>query len=93
MGNLPVVIIPAICNQRVTPFGTRDACHARALSYSFFSLAVTMTFSFFSLDLLKPSQLVYYYFMLSCRVLTVVAWWCFRMDLHLPTDSTKFYEI
>jgi len=57
MGNLPVVIIPAICNQKVTPFGTHDACRTRALSYSFFSLAVKGIH--FTLDLLKPAQLVY----------------------------------
>ncbi|KAK7360349.1 hypothetical protein VNO77_02336 [Canavalia gladiata] len=40
MGNLPVVIIPAICDQKGGPFGEPDDCRKRALSYSFFSLAL-----------------------------------------------------
>ncbi|XP_061357513.1 protein PIN-LIKES 7-like [Gastrolobium bilobum] len=40
LGNLPVVIIPAICDQKGGPFGTRDECRNRALSYASFSLAI-----------------------------------------------------
>lgn len=44
MGNLPVVIIPAICDQKGGPFGAPDDCRNRALSYSFCSLAVMHSF-------------------------------------------------
>ncbi|KAG4941078.1 hypothetical protein JHK87_044949 [Glycine soja] len=40
MGDLPVVIIPAICDQKGGPFGAPDDCRIRALSYSFCSLAL-----------------------------------------------------
>ncbi|CAL0313094.1 unnamed protein product [Lupinus luteus] len=40
MGNLPVVIMPAICDEKKGPFGSRDACHTRALAYASFSLAL-----------------------------------------------------
>jgi hypothetical protein len=40
MGNLPIVIIPAICNEKGGPFGARDVCHSNALSYASFSMAV-----------------------------------------------------
>ncbi|XP_020206378.1 protein PIN-LIKES 7 [Cajanus cajan] len=40
MGNLPVVIIPAICDEKGGPFGAPDDCRNRALSYSFCSLAL-----------------------------------------------------
>ncbi|TKY58387.1 putative transporter C5D6.04 [Spatholobus suberectus] len=40
MGNLPVVIIPAICDEKGGPFDAPDDCHNRALSYSFCSLAL-----------------------------------------------------
>ncbi|CAK8561943.1 unnamed protein product [Lathyrus sativus] len=60
MGNLPVVIIPAICNQRVTPFGTHDECRARALSYSFFSLALGGVYVWtFTYQLIRQSSLKY----------------------------------
>ncbi|AES95349.2 auxin efflux carrier family protein [Medicago truncatula] len=40
MGNLPIVIIPAICNEKGGPFGARDVCHSNALSYASFSMAL-----------------------------------------------------
>ncbi|KAF7809554.1 protein PIN-LIKES 7-like [Senna tora] len=39
LGNLPIVIIPAICDEKGGPFGSPDACRSNALSYSSFSLA------------------------------------------------------
>ncbi|WJX55945.1 hypothetical protein P8452_41657 [Trifolium repens] len=40
MGNLPIVIIPAICDENGGPFGARDICHSNALSYASFSMAL-----------------------------------------------------
>lgn len=40
MGNLPIVIIPAICDEKGGPFGARDVCHNNALSYASFSMAL-----------------------------------------------------
>jgi len=40
MGNLPIVIIPAICDEKGGPFGARDVCRSNALSYASFSMAV-----------------------------------------------------
>lgn len=40
MGNLPIVIIPAICDESKSPFGSRDVCHNKALSYGSFSMAL-----------------------------------------------------
>ncbi|XP_019422407.1 PREDICTED: protein PIN-LIKES 7-like isoform X2 [Lupinus angustifolius] len=40
MGNLPIVIIPAICDEKGGPFGRSDACHSNALSYASFSMAL-----------------------------------------------------
>ncbi|WJX88298.1 hypothetical protein P8452_70404 [Trifolium repens] len=60
MGNLPVVIIPAICNQKITPFGTHDACRSRALSYSFFSLAVGGIYIWtFTYQLIRQTSMKY----------------------------------
>lgn len=41
MGNLPIVIVPAICDEKGGPFGARDVCHSNALSYASFSMAVS----------------------------------------------------
>ncbi|XP_020217283.1 protein PIN-LIKES 7 isoform X1 [Cajanus cajan] len=40
MGNLPIVIIPAICDEKGGPFGARDVCRNNALSYASFSMAL-----------------------------------------------------
>ncbi|RDX85410.1 Protein PIN-LIKES 7 [Mucuna pruriens] len=40
MGNLPIVIVPAICDEKGGPFGTHDVCQSNALSYASFSMAL-----------------------------------------------------
>ncbi|OIW10763.1 hypothetical protein TanjilG_27709 [Lupinus angustifolius] len=40
MGNLPLVIIPAICDEKGGPFGRSDICHNNAVSYASFSMAL-----------------------------------------------------
>ncbi|XP_058777662.1 protein PIN-LIKES 7-like [Vicia villosa] len=40
MGNLPIVIIPAICDEKGAPFGAHDVCRSHALSYASFSMAL-----------------------------------------------------
>ncbi|CAL0331660.1 unnamed protein product [Lupinus luteus] len=40
MGNLPIVIVPAICDEKGGPFGRSDVCHSNALSYASFSMAL-----------------------------------------------------
>lgn len=79
MGNLPVVIIPAICDQKGGPFGTREDCRNRALSYSFFSLAVLH--SLCTRVAYTISTCIPYH-----HVLLTAGWWNLHLDLHLPTD-------
>ncbi|BAT99860.1 hypothetical protein LR48_Vigan06g061600 [Vigna angularis] len=40
LGNLPLVIIPAICDEKGGPFGERDVCRSNGLSYASFSMAL-----------------------------------------------------
>ncbi|KAL8158787.1 LOW QUALITY PROTEIN: hypothetical protein V2J09_000324 [Rumex salicifolius] len=41
LGNLMLIIVPAICNEHGSPFGDHEACRSVGLSYSSFSMAVT----------------------------------------------------
>ncbi|KAG4992130.1 hypothetical protein JHK87_025587 [Glycine soja] len=60
MGNLPVVIIPAICDQKGGPFGAPDDCRNRALSYSFCSLALGGVFIWtYTYQLMQNTSLRY----------------------------------
>ncbi|KAK7386560.1 hypothetical protein VNO78_26893 [Psophocarpus tetragonolobus] len=60
MGNLPVVIIPAICDQKGGPFGEPDDCRIRALSYSFCSLALGGVFIWtYTYQLMRNASLRY----------------------------------
>ncbi|KOM32125.1 protein PIN-LIKES 7-like [Vigna umbellata] len=60
MGNLPIVIIPAICNEKGGPFGELDDCRKRALSYSFCSLALGGVFIWtYTYQLMRNTSLRY----------------------------------
>ncbi|KAK6922491.1 Membrane transport protein [Dillenia turbinata] len=40
LGNLMLIIVPAICNEKGSPFGDRNVCATVGLSYSSFSMAL-----------------------------------------------------
>ncbi|XP_043712851.1 protein PIN-LIKES 7-like [Telopea speciosissima] len=40
IGNLILVVVPAICNEEGSPFRDRNSCNAVALSYASFSMAI-----------------------------------------------------
>ncbi|KAJ9541230.1 hypothetical protein OSB04_027736 [Centaurea solstitialis] len=40
LGNLPLIIIPAVCKEKGSPFGDPDVCHQYAMAYASLSLAI-----------------------------------------------------
>lgn len=40
LGNLPLIIVPAVCKQKGNPFGDLDICHRNGLAYASLSMAV-----------------------------------------------------
>ncbi|CAN0865498.1 Protein PIN-LIKES 1 [Linum grandiflorum] len=40
LGNMPLIIIPAVCKERGSPFGEVDTCYAHGLAYGSLSMAV-----------------------------------------------------
>ncbi|KAK9284324.1 hypothetical protein L1049_023495 [Liquidambar formosana] len=40
LGNLPLIIVAAMCNEDGTPFGDHDVCNSVGLSYASFSMAI-----------------------------------------------------
>ncbi|KAL5052771.1 hypothetical protein RYX36_033453 [Vicia faba] len=40
LGNLPLIIVPAVCKQKGSPFGDADICHKNALGYAALSMAI-----------------------------------------------------
>ncbi|XP_010514952.1 PREDICTED: protein PIN-LIKES 5-like [Camelina sativa] len=40
MGNLPIILVPAICDEDKNPFGNRSVCRTVGLSYASFSMAL-----------------------------------------------------
>ncbi|KAK2391373.1 protein PIN-LIKES [Trifolium repens] len=40
LGNLPLIIVPAVCKQRGNPFGDMDSCHRKGLAYASLSMAM-----------------------------------------------------
>jgi len=40
LGNLPIIIVPAVCKQSGSPFGDVNVCYKNALAYASLSMAV-----------------------------------------------------
>lgn len=40
LGNLPLIIVPAVCKQTGNPFGDADICHRNGLAYASLSMAI-----------------------------------------------------
>ncbi|OWM68354.1 hypothetical protein CDL15_Pgr004836 [Punica granatum] len=40
LGNMPLIIIPAICKERGSPFGAADTCYLHGMAYASLSLAI-----------------------------------------------------
>jgi len=43
LGNLPIIIVPAVCKQSGNPFGDVNVCYKNALAYASLSMAVWYT--------------------------------------------------
>ncbi|KAI4330439.1 hypothetical protein MLD38_028729 [Melastoma candidum] len=40
LGNLPIIILPAVCKEKSSPFGDPESCQAKAMAYSSLSMAI-----------------------------------------------------
>ncbi|CAI9272184.1 unnamed protein product [Lactuca saligna] len=44
LGNLPLIIVPAVCKEKGSPFGDPDVCHEYAMAYASLSMAMGTLF-------------------------------------------------
>ncbi|TKY58417.1 transporter C5D6.04 [Spatholobus suberectus] len=44
LGNLPLIILPAICKEKGSPFGEPDVCHQYGMAYASLSMAIGAVF-------------------------------------------------
>ncbi|XP_021759427.1 protein PIN-LIKES 3-like isoform X1 [Chenopodium quinoa] len=44
LGKLPIIIVPAMCNEKGSPFGAVDVCHSYAMAYASLSMALNGIF-------------------------------------------------
>ncbi|KAL4577812.1 hypothetical protein LXL04_013926 [Taraxacum kok-saghyz] len=44
LGNLPLIIVPAVCKEKGSPFGDPDICHDYAMAYASLSMAMGTLF-------------------------------------------------
>ncbi|XP_044469796.1 protein PIN-LIKES 7-like [Mangifera indica] len=57
LGNLLLIIVPAICNEEGSPFGNRNVCSSVGLSYASFSMALGGIYIWtYSYQLIKSSS-------------------------------------
>jgi len=40
LGNLPLMVVPAICREKSNPFGDETVCYKNGMAYASLSLAV-----------------------------------------------------
>ncbi|KAK1410535.1 hypothetical protein QVD17_37072 [Tagetes erecta] len=60
LGNILLIIVPAICTQSSSPFGEHSVCKSKGLSYSSFSMALSSVYIWtYTYQLLKSSNLRY----------------------------------
>ncbi|KVI02964.1 Auxin efflux carrier [Cynara cardunculus var. scolymus] len=60
LGNILLIIVPAICTQSGSPFGDHDVCKANGLSYSSFSMALGCFYIWtYTYQLIRNSSLKY----------------------------------
>ncbi|XP_076945386.1 protein PIN-LIKES 7-like [Bidens hawaiensis] len=60
LGNILLIIVPAICTQGGSPFGEHSICKSKGLSYSSFSMALGSLYIWtYTFQLLKSSSLRY----------------------------------
>lgn len=60
LGNLLLIIVPAICHEQGSPFGNRDVCSTVGLSYASFSMALGGFFIWtYSYQLIRQSSVRY----------------------------------
>ncbi|KAJ7953240.1 Auxin efflux carrier family protein [Quillaja saponaria] len=58
LGNLPIIIVPAMCDEGGSPFGERNACHSVGTAYASFSMALGSIFVWtFTYQLMLSSSL------------------------------------
>lgn len=78
MGNLPVIIIPAICAEKNNPFGDSVTCSRNGMSYV--SLSMSVIRNYFSA---LSKMLCYEHYMLGdCMLLSVT--WYFHIFANCP---------
>ncbi|CAJ1976521.1 unnamed protein product [Sphenostylis stenocarpa] len=41
LGNMPLIIIPAVCKESSSPFGAVDVCHQKGMAYASLSMAIS----------------------------------------------------
>ena len=93
LGNLIIIIVPAICNENGSPFGDTETCRSIGVSYASFSMAVsysTKITSFLSLKLCLPAHLTVNYY---CYSLWFPDWQYLHLDLLLSPCTNFIFEI
>lgn len=56
-GNLPLVLVPSLCSQKHSPFGSADVCTDNGVSYVSFGMCIAIIVTWtFIYNLLKPSK-------------------------------------
>ncbi|XP_056849454.1 protein PIN-LIKES 7 isoform X1 [Raphanus sativus] len=92
MGNLMIILVPAICDEEGSPFGNRSVCRSIGLSYASFSMAVKskQTYIIFSAQSSVTNRdLLFFYFFGVLMQLGGFYIWTYSYQL-VRSSATQF---
>ena len=83
MGNLPIILVPAICDEDKSPFGNRSVCRTVGLSYASFSMAVRYVnaIKVYWYEMWRKEKQIEFLFTGNCAARGFL-----HMDIHIPAD-------
>lgn len=91
LGNLLLIVIPAICKEDGSPFGDHKTCASVGLSYASFSMAVSFSFKTSNSP---PEVYVHKLPMINTKFSRFfVAWRFLHLDIHLSANKKFILEI
>ena len=88
LGNLPLIIVPAVCREKGSPFGAPDVCHTYGMAYASLSMAVRSFVCFIWHLWIIPTYNWYQYIHVFVCPLSTLIWW-----LYCLTKTTNYLSV
>ena len=92
MGNLMLILVPAICDEEGSPFGNRSVCRSIGLSYASFSMAVSQNQTYIIIISAQSFVMIIVTFFFGRRGSHAARGFLY-LDIQLPTCEKLCYAV